>query len=475
MTTTERPITRRNTITSLRWGTVPYTHGSGLHIGCGEARIWPNAVCIDAHRTAATDMVMRLDGEIRFTDGTYDFIVLGSAMRRVHQPFMLLSEAWRMLGVGGFLILQQPTPRAVEWLTAAAPDHALIEQMHLGAHRVDVLCKLAPGSGRLDARLPAAEKSVGIVRPGAYGDALWASSILPAFKRRGYQVTVYTEAAGEKVLRHDPHLDAIVVTSEINAPLAQFTQYCAHEMQRHDNWVDLTESVEKNLLAVSNDMRFYWPAAMRRRIFGGSYIEAVHDLAEVPHDFQQRFYPTEDEIRLAAKRRGASRQHAVIAASGSTLPKFWPYTSDLADALITRGYTVTVLGDLRGLQLAPRAGLNSIGTQWSIRDALTFAQQAELVIGQETAITNAVALEPMLKIVLLSHSTAKNLTSHWTNTVALHGTPSCYPCHRVHLNQHGWHHCNLDEATGGARCQSTITVDQVLAVVDQTNIARAAA
>lgn len=474
-TTTDMPANRRNTITNLRWGTIAYTRGSGLHIGCGETRLWPNALGIDDHRTPATDTVTRLDQPVIYVDGLFDFVVLGNAMRRVPVPKALLAEAWRVLRVGGFLILPQATPVAFDWLTAAAADHALVDRLQMGALCVDVIAKLAPGAGRLDARLPAAEKTCAVVRPGGYGDALWASSLLPALKREGYQITVYTDPMGEEVLRHDPHIDAIIVTGDDTTPNEALGPYYAHEEGRYDRWINLVESIEKNLLAVCTDMRFFWPVAERRRIFDRSYIEAVHDLAGVPHDFQQRFYATEDEIRLAGKRRGASRRHAVIAASGSTLPKYWPYIGPLADALIARGFTVTVLGELRGLQLAPRAGLQVIGQGWPIREALTFAQQAELVIGQETAITNAVAMEAMPKIVLLSHSTAKNLTSHWVNTVALHGTPACYPCHQVHLLQNGWHHCNLDREAGAARCQSTIGVDQVLAEVDTIFTARAVA
>ena len=111
--------------------------------------------------------------------------------------------------------------------------------------------------------------------------------------------------------------------------------------------------------------------------------------------------------------------------------------------------------------------LHVIGTAWPIRDAMAFAQQAELVIGQETAITNAVAQEPMLKIVLLSHSTVENLTKHWVNTSSLHGDAACYPCHQIHYTQNGWHHCNHNKATDGAQCQADITVERVIAVVDR--------
>lgn len=462
--------TDRSIIKNLRWGVVPYTHGSGLHIGCGAARVFPTAIGLDTVHGAAQLVVPRLDRLPTIADNVYDFVVLGDALKRVAEPRALLAEAWRVLTPRGFLILVSPTPVAFGWLTdpgAGAADHALIDTLTLGASQVNVICKLPPGEGRVDARLPAADKTVAVVRTGAYGDALWAASLLPHLKDEGYQVTVYADPPGEEVLRHDPHIDALVLTGSPCLAIDDLGPYWAHEKQRYDRWINLAESVEKNLLAVSNDLRFFWPAAERQRIFNHNYLEAVHTLAGVPHDFQQRFYATNAERAHATAQRGAHPKHAVIAPSGSTLPKFWPYTSELAAQLIARGFQVWVLGDLRDLRLPEHAALHVIGTTWPIRDAMAFAQQAEIVIGEETALTNAVAQEPMPKIVLLSHSTVENLTKHWVNTTSLHGVAACYPCHQIHYVQNGWGHCNQNETTHGAQCQADIGVDRVLAAVDR--------
>lgn len=474
MDTTTPMTAKRNLITSLRWGTIAYSGGSGLHIGVGDARCYPNAVGIDDHRTPATDLVMALDRLRIFVDGTFDFVVLGDVMRRVHEPKVLLAEAWRVLREGGFLILAQPTSVQLEWLAQGARDHALVETLTMGARRVDVVCKLAAGLGRLDARLPTTGKTCGVVRPGGFGDAVWASSILPALKAEGYQITVYADPQGEQVLRHDPYIDALVITGDVVTPNDQLGSFYAHEEVRYDRWINLVESVEKNMIAVPNDLRFYWSDAERRRIFGGSYIEAVHDRAGVPHDFRQKFYPTQEERSQALGRKAAGRKTAVIAASGSTMPKWWPHVGPLADALITRGYDVWVLGELRALQLAPRPHLHVVGTDWPLREALTFAQCADLVVGQDTGLLNAVALESMPKVVLLSIASAENLTKHWVNTRALAGSVACFPCHRIHYVQGGWHYCNHDKATNTAACQAAISLAQVLAAVDDLRPATAA-
>jgi hypothetical protein len=65
----------------------------------------------------------------------------------------------------------------------------------------------------------AAAKRAAIVRPGVYGDSLWASSIARQLKREGYHVTVYTEPPGEEILRHDPNIDRLVVTDHTVLPV----------------------------------------------------------------------------------------------------------------------------------------------------------------------------------------------------------------------------------------------------------------
>ena len=72
---------------------------------------------------------------------------------------------------------------------------------------------------------------------------------------------------------------------------------------------------------------------------------------------------------------------------------------------------------------------------------------------------NAVAMEPMPKIVFLSHSSHENLTRDWANTYALYSekTP-CQPCHKLVYN---WSQCNRDEETGTSACMADIPADGV--------------
>jgi hypothetical protein len=72
---------------------------------------------------------------------------------------------------------------------------------------------------------------------------------------------------------------------------------------------------------------------------------------------------------------------------------------------------------------------------WPIRRMLTLATMCDLVIGPDSGIMWAVAMEDMPKIVLHSHASVDNIVKHWKNTVSLHANPKvvpCWPCHLLH-------------------------------------------
>jgi hypothetical protein len=100
---------------------------------------------------------------------------------------------------------------------------------------------------------------------------------------------------------------------------------------------------------------------------------------------------------------------------------------------------------------------------WSIRNALAFAQVADLVIGPETGVLNAVSMENNAKILFLSHSTVKNLCRDWNNTIAFAAVEvPCYPCHRLHTT--GFEYCTR-HADGCAACAVAITAEHVWGAV----------
>ena len=101
---------------------------------------------------------------------------------------------------------------------------------------------------------------------------------------------------------------------------------------------------------------------------------------------------------------------------------------------------------------------------------MTFALHADMVIGPETGVLNAVSHEPMPKVCFLSHSTVENLTRDWNNTKSLWARETHCPgrgqnevaaCHQLHYD---WSHCKQASGEDGlpmgiAQCQAEITAD----------------
>jgi ADP-heptose:LPS heptosyltransferase/predicted SAM-dependent methyltransferase len=478
----------------IRWEVVEYTRGSGLELGCGPVKLFPHFIGIDkevfdpAH---GPSLVMDCSKFPCFADGAFAFVFSSHLLEHIEDTRGALAEWWRLIEVGGYLVLYLPHkdlyPNIGEPGANADHKHDFVPEDILEAMRdvaeswdcvrnevrsagdeysfFQVFKKLEPGHSQRESwQEPKPAKTAAVFRPGRYGDAIFASSVLWHLKREGYHVTLHTEEHCEPVLRHDPNIDRMVVLGHGQVPEGFLTQYFEGVRGKYDRSINLVESLEKNMLAWPTDGRFLWPAAMRRKVFGENYLEFIHDIAGVPHEFHQKFYTTKAErgaIAWRAEHCGDAPM-VVIAASGSTLPKFWPHLPFLVEQLADAGVHVVVLGDLREMKLAKRERVTVIGTQWPIREAMVLTQVADVVVGQETGLLNAVAMEPMRKVVLLSHSTHENLVKHWVNAKSLTGDVPCYPCHQIHLT---FDKCTVDKATGCAACQAAIDPHTVLAEV----------
>ena len=490
----------------IKYELLPYVNGDGIELGCGPWKAFAHSIGIDGQRhpgPRGPQLVMDCTRFPMFADRAFDFVFSSHLLEHIVDTAATLAEWWRLVKIGGRLILYLPHknfyPNVGE--PGANPDHKhdfVPEDIRaimrgLGGwslERDDVrsegyeysflqVWRKRDDDEQIIVDRPAAGtpacivRTACVVRPGAYGDALLAASVCAGLREQGYRVTVMTEECGQEVLREDPNVDEILSLDVL--PDSEWQACWDYFEPRFDRFINLCESVEKNLISVSQDSRFYWPDALRRQVFAGNYLEQMHAVAGVPYLPKVRFHETEAERDAAFARSIAWSPLIVVAVSGSTPPKFWPHVPTLVEALAKAGAHVVLLGDLRGLKIAASDWVHVIGTVWPMRDALALARQAAVVIGQETGLLNAVAFEPMRKVVLLSHSTERNLTRDWINTVALHGDVPCYPCHRIHFAAHDWKFCHRDETTGAAACQTAIDVEQVIeALVDAIQFEKAA-
>lgn len=485
-----------NESAKVRFDIVPYACGRGLDIGCGTEKVFDSFLgvdnCVDNLLFGAQikpDLGAQAEDLGIFSDESFDSVFSSHTLEHIVDYRKALAEWWRLVKVGGYLILYLPHrdlyPRIGQ--PGANPDHKhdfapedIVEAMReLGGWDLvenetrdqgfeysflQVYRKRADAEQTEPWSAPKPEKTLALVRLGAFGDALWLSSVLPHLKADGYHVTVYTQDQGEAILKTDPFVDRIVKMPDYLFQGLNLVQFFLHEERKYDRFINLVGSVETRLLPTQKDFEFWWADEVRRRVMNENYLETVHSWCGVPKSYRVKFYPTEAERANAlAARARLEGPVAVLNPAGSGQFKWWPHWSKCAEMLADMGVHVVVLGDAPGQRPKESDRIHLIGRGGSIREALAFAQVADVVIGPESAITNAVSFESMLKVVLLSHSTIDNLTRDWVETVsiAVDGL-DCYPCHRIHTTMDT---CTMDGATRASACQASIRPEQVVDVV----------
>jgi ADP-heptose:LPS heptosyltransferase len=170
------------------------------------------------------------------------------------------------------------------------------------------------------------------------------------------------------------------------------------------------------------------------------------------------FYPTSMEQAWAEKWKKKNGK-IILWCVGSSIHKAWPYLDQIIARIMVSypDYKVVLVGEEldrlldAGWEDEPRV-IKKAG-KWSVRQTLTIARIADLVIGPETGILNAVSFLNTPKIIHLSHSSIENLPRDWINCITL--TPEscdCYPCHQLNTS---FEECPRHH-TGVAKCQGQI-------------------
>lgn len=497
-----------------------YLGARSLDLGCGARKCWPFMLGVD--RGGAADMIGDIADLSMFADASFDSVFSSHALEDFQEERVpaVLAEWARVLKPGGRLCLYVPSANLYPLIgePGANPAHRwniypgdierhLLAATSCGWTQVEceergeaneyslfeVYAKRTDGQyvRRPWQRNPDGKKRVLLCRFGAIGDQIVASSVLPGLKRQGYHVTYMTTPQAAEIVKHDPHIDEFLLQEKDACPNVALGPYWDTLATRYDRFINLSESVEGALLTLPGRLTHQYPAEVRRRMFGTiNYLERTHDIAGVPYDFAPRFFPTGPERAQAlAKVRGMDGPAICWAINGSSPHKVYPWTHIVVSWLLSRtpAHVVLMADPGVGLQLQNgmleclRAGgsdmarVHGIAGDWPIRRSLAFCQVAHCVVGPETGPLNAVCIDPVPKVIYLSHSSAENLTKHWRNTTVLEPDGErapCFPCHRLHST---WEHCHQDEKTNAALCASAIAPERVFAAIMESLGARKAA
>jgi ADP-heptose:LPS heptosyltransferase len=499
---------------------VPYLQGRFLDLGCGLNKVWPSALGVDnggSFGRGAADIAADISDLSLFTDASFDAVFSSHALEdftREHTP-AILAEWLRVIKIGGHLVLYLPSanlypkmgedgantahrqdifPGEIEAILKDWSERndglfglTLLESEERGGSNeyslFIVVQKTITGGWTENVwqRNPDGKKRALVCRFGAIGDQIQAASVLPELRKQGYHVTYNTTPKGQQAVLHDPHVDGWLIQETDYVPNMELGSYFNSLAERYDLFVNLCESVEATLLAMPGRINHQYPVEVRRKLSGHvNYLERTHDLAGVPHVFHPRFYALKEELATARKwRQDACGDAPVVywAINGSSYHKIWPYIHIVAHWILDKTpfhIVMTADGNMgkklqEGIIAAmgehDASRIHGMAGVWSIRQSLTFAQIADCVVGPETGILNGVCMEPMPKVVYLSHSSPDNLTKHWKNTTTLippAGTAECYPCHRLHPD---WTFCNKNEEAQAAQCAVAIRPERVFEAI----------
>lgn len=337
---------------------------------------------------------------------------------------------------------------------------------------------------------PKPAKTCAVVRYGAIGDQIMASSILPWLKEQGYWIDFYCQAGqGYEAIKHDPHIDRFIVQDKDAVPNQFLLEFWTETKKKYDKWVNLSESVECALLASPFRSPFEWPNEARAALMDKNYLEWTHLLAGVPGPYRPKFYATgkeKEQARWTAQKWG--KRNVLWSLAGSSGHKVWPHIDAvMAGILLEYPDThIVLVGDQSCKILEQGWGkwddvkqdlvpvdrrVHLMSGKWSIRESMAFAEVADLIIGTETGLMNAAGSMDAAKIVTLSHSSPEMLTKHWKNVIALQQAQSVgcnkSPCRQLHggNNSDPWMDCPQHEETGTALCQFHIGPEVMMAAV----------
>lgn len=498
-----------NEAAKCRYDVIPYFGNANLDLGCGPWKVWPNFVGVDnGLDTELFKIEMRPDVVVGtcerlpiFASGSIDCVFSSHLLEHLVDYKSALAEWWRLVKPGGHLVLYLPhadlypnigQPGAnpdhkhdfrpediVAAMTEVGHDWDLVEnqvrkelaeysffQVYKKLHAADFV---AMSDAPLESwRNPKPEKTVAIVRPGAYGDAIWAGALAHEFKRQGYNVTLYTGPVGREVSRANPNIDRIITMPNGMLGDDELLLFFLWEGRKYSRFVNLIGAVEGRLLPHPNEIQFYWPQEIRHARMNANYLERLFELAglPMPATLEQRFHPDPREAAWAREQRDANfgdGKLVVLCPTGSGGPKTWPHVQRFLELMAAVGVYVVVLGELRYELDPPEKYGVVIGKELPMRNAMALAQVADCVVGSETGILNAVASCEMPKVALLSHSSRENLTKHWRNAITIEPhNVACHPCHRLHR---AFEFCPRDATTKWSACQTAISADKVAELV----------
>ena len=279
----------------------PFVSGHGVDLGCGPWKLkvektrQNSCIGVDAGYTANSLTEADIVGDVAelnlFKNETFDYVYSSHTLEDMHYPEAVLAEWWRVLKVGGNMILYLPLTRKVakamgreDWesfypnmgedganvwhkqdfnpqdirdaIGKIGDAEALVDEIRGDKDEysfLQVYRKLSSSTVPLQPVSTPTGKRALVVRYGAIGDYIQSVPVLRKIKEEGYHVTLNCTAQAKEVLKHCPYVDEFAVQltnyvpneGVVSGPLFE---YWEELKKKYDKFVNLTGAAEETLL-----------------------------------------------------------------------------------------------------------------------------------------------------------------------------------------------------------------------------------
>jgi len=494
---------------------ISYCNGIGLDLGCGDEKIVPSAIGIDGGygESKGADITLDLSANQSlgiFSDGYFDYVFSSHLLEDFTATEAILEEWWRVIKAGGHLVLYGPDadyyPRV--GTSGANPNHKqdlywqdvweivkdfgnaklihssrhnesneyswqiIIQKVNCRVKRGFEILKKTITDGRIAfPRMKKSKKECLIIRYGAFGDAIWATTFLPLLKKEGYYIVYNTTPYSYQVLINNPYIDEFLIQEKNAIPNEDLSDYWKEISKGFEKVINLSQSVESSLLRIEGSKEYKAPHEVRHSECNVNYFDRTLEIAGYK-DIKGKngeLYFTELEERLAQDFREKNRDKFLIlwSLSGSSFHKVYPWTEYVANEIVKNHSDiriVTVGDEACRLLEWENPNVLSKSAKFTIRQSMILTKYSDLVIGTETGILNASGCFDTPKIVFLSHSSPENLCKYWENCTPLWNTRcECQPCHRLIYSNS----CPKGERNLAPKCMENLKPEKVIEAIEK--------
>lgn len=321
----------------------------------------------------------------------------------------------------------------------------------------------------IERTLPNGKPKACVVRYGAYGDALWCSPVFEKLQADGYYVIFNCTQRCYEIQKKNPHIDCFWLQEDDEVGNKDLGPYWEELKSKVDRFINLSGSIEGNLLVTPDHPNYKAPQAIRHSIYNKNYQDETMLKAGYPEEkgHTPSMYFTKSEEEWGRKFRDKHKGFLVVySLTGSSLHKTYPYADAAIQAMLEGLPDCTVVcvgeaGTYGIIDKHPR--LVDLCGRISIRKAMVLTKVADVVISPETAVANAASCFETPKIILMSHSSEENLTKYWKNVYPIIPPVACYPCHQLHYDKYS---CPIEEQVQFPVCVALLHPAKILEKVE---------